>query len=354
MSAHVLDYRDYKVGWISALPLELAAAEALLDVEHKPLDRLPNDSNLYVFGRVCAHNVVMACLPAGDIGTISAAKVASQMLRSFPSIRMGLMVGIGGGVPDPYDIRLGDVVVGIPGSKSTGVVQYDYGKTEAGGKFRRTKTLNGPPTILLNAVSRVQASSYSGNQLRNHISVINQKLDSRFLYPGAKYDILFDASSEHIDDESNCEKCDVTKLVTRSDRDSAGPYVHYGTIASGNQVIKHAGTRDQVATECDALCFEMEAAGLMNDFPCLVVRGISDYADSHKNDRWKEYAAASAAAYAKKLLSVIPPEKVVDLPTLHHLVLNKSAVLDIKWSPQSLLGARSGTVSSYLLLQTMD
>ena len=47
------------------------------------------------------------------------------------------------------------------------------------------------------------------------------------------------------------------------------------------------------------LCFKMEAAGLMDDFPCLVVRGICDYADSHKNKQWQGYAAATAAAYAK-------------------------------------------------------
>ena len=58
------------------------------------------------------------------------------------------------------------------------------------------------------------------------------------------------------------------------------------------------------------LCVEMEAAGLMDDFPCLVIRGICDYADSHKNKRWQPYAAATAAAYAKELLSTIPAHVV--------------------------------------------
>jgi nucleoside phosphorylase len=87
--------------------------------------------------------------------------------------------------------------------------------------------------------------------------------------------------------------------------------LHYGTIASGNQVIRSAAERDQVSAELGGvLCFEMEAAGLMDSFPCLVIRGICDYADSHKNKRWQVYAAGMAAVYAKGLLSVIPPSMV--------------------------------------------
>lgn len=86
-------------------------------------------------------------------------------------------------------------------------------------------------------------------------------------------------------------------------------------IASGNQVMKHGGTRDQLARELGILCFEMEAAGLMDNFPCLVVRGICDYADSHKNEQWQKYAAATAAAYAKELLSVISAGHVRKMQT---------------------------------------
>lgn len=74
--------------------------------------------------------------------------------------------------------------------------------------------------------------------------------------------------------------------------------------------MKDALTRDRLAAEKDVLCFEMEAAGLMNHFPCLVIRGICDYSDSHKNKKWQGYAAMAAAAYSKDLLSRIPPNKV--------------------------------------------
>jgi nucleoside phosphorylase len=92
--------------------------------------------------------------------------------------------------------------------------------------------------------------------------------------------------------------------------------VHYGTIASGNQVIRDGLQRDRLSSELgNILCFEMEAAGLMNSFPCLVIRGICDYADSHKNKKWQPYAAATAAAYAKEILSVIPAAEVATTRT---------------------------------------
>ncbi|PWY64383.1 purine and uridine phosphorylase [Aspergillus eucalypticola CBS 122712] len=198
---------DYTVGWICALPIELAAAQA-----------------------------------------ISAATVAIQMRSAFPSIRFGLMGGIGGGVPSPeHDIRLGDVVVGRPDNQCGGVVQYDFGKSTSNGFVPRV----------------------------------------------------------------TCEACDKEQSTQRDEREGHDTKVHYGTIASGNQVLKDAHERDRLAAELGrVLCFEMEAAGLVNNFPCLVIRGICDYADSHKNKEWQPYAAGVAAAYAKELLSVIPPGHV--------------------------------------------
>lgn len=74
--------------------------------------------------------------------------------------------------------------------------------------------------------------------------------------------------------------------------------VHYGTIGSANQVVKNRKTRDRLREDLGLLCVEMEAAGIMDEFLCLVIRGICDYADSHKSKRWQEYA--------KQLLSIIP------------------------------------------------
>jgi hypothetical protein len=71
----------------------------MLDEEHQDLPQDSTDTNSYSFGRIGEHNVVVACLPAGQLGTSSAAAVASRMRSRLPSIRIGLMVGIDGGVP---------------------------------------------------------------------------------------------------------------------------------------------------------------------------------------------------------------------------------------------------------------
>lgn len=72
--------------------------------------------------------------------------------------------------------------------------------------------------------------------------------------------------------------------------------------------MRDALLRDKLAEEMDILCFNSEAAGLTNDFPCVVIRGICDYSDSHHNDLWQGYAAMTAAAYAKDLVDQLPPK----------------------------------------------
>ena len=153
-----MELQYYTVGWICALPIELAAAVAMLDERHNPLLQNPNDKNNYTLGRIGIHNVAIACLPSGVTGTTSAAIVANRISSSFPSIRFGLMVGVGGGAPNAKnDIRLGDVVVSKPARTSGGVIQYDFGKTVQKGQFVRTGSLNRPPDVLLNAVNTLQA-----------------------------------------------------------------------------------------------------------------------------------------------------------------------------------------------------
>lgn len=304
-----LPIEDYTVGWVCALPIELASAVEMLDEEHQDLPQNENDTNLYTLGRIGQHNVVIACLPAGQTGTNSAAAVAVQMKLKFVSIRFGLMVGIGGGVArDESDIQLGDVVISQPCMQHGGVVQYDLGKTGAGGQLMRTGVLNTPPTVLRNALSRLQSNHFRGrSSLSRYLSLICDHLP-QFSREKAGPDICFESTYNHIGG-STCDQCSRQKAVMRTPREVI---IHYGTIASGNQVLKDGVTRDKLSSELGGvLCFEMEAAGLMNSFPCLVIRGISDYADSHKNKKWQPYAAATAAACAKEILSVIPAAEVV-------------------------------------------
>ena len=305
MTRRRLQARDYTVGWICALPIELAAAQEMLDEEDECPSQCSSDSDLYTLGRIGDHNVILACLPAGQMGPQSAAAVATRMTSRFTSIRFGLMVGIGGGVPSvAADIRLGDVVISQPYLQHGGVVQYDFGKTGAGGHQTRTGWLNAPPSMLLCAISELRAFHYRGrSSLATHISVFDRL--ENFSRKTTGPDVLFKASYNHTGG-ATCEQCSKEREVKQTPQKSQ-VVIHYGIIASGNQVIKDGVTRDRISTELGGvMCFEMEAAGLMNDFPCLVVRGICDYADSHKNKKWQPYAAATAAACAKEILSIIP------------------------------------------------
>ncbi|KAF4417131.1 Vegetative incompatibility protein HET-E-1 [Colletotrichum fructicola] len=317
---------EYTVGWVCALPLEMAAAKGMLDQIHPDLpEQDPADHNNYILGHIQGHNVVIACLPAGIYGTTTAATVAKDLLRTFKSIRFGLLVGIGGGAPSrANDIRLGDVVVSQPTGTTGGAIQYDRGKTVQDGEFQRTGSLNSPPQVLLTGLGRLQAEHMTeDSKIPQYLSELVQKspktMKKKFSYQGSSNDCLYQAEYEHIGQDSTCDQCERTHIIQRDARDDTEPVIHYGTIASGNQVIKHGKTRDQMAKELGALCFEMEAAGLQ-DFPCLIIRGICDYSDSHKNKKWQEYAAATAAAFAKELLLVIRPDKVLDEKPIRELV----------------------------------
>jgi nucleoside phosphorylase len=131
-----------------------------------------------------------------------------------------------------------------------------------------------------------------------------------FARPTANSDRLFQAIHDHPASSSSCDICLAEWEETRDKREDEDPQTHYGIIASGNKVIKHGRTREQLHSETGALCFEMEAAGLMLDFPCVVIRGICDYADSHKNKQWQGYAALAAASYTKELLGYVPVGRV--------------------------------------------
>ncbi|KAK8186898.1 ankyrin repeat-containing domain protein [Phyllosticta capitalensis] len=270
----------YTVGWICAIRTEFTAARQFLDEEHELPSRAScNDNNAYTVGRIGKHNVVIALLPIGGYGVVPAAAVARDMLHSFPNIRIGLMVGIGGGAPsDKHDIRLGDVVVSCPGGGRGGIWQYDFGKDRS--KMR--KKFGRPST--------------------------DQRFVATFLHSDPEKtcnEICVGPNDEAIDIDYS------DRLYPRKSRteDREDIEVFYGLIASGNTLMKNAERRDSYAKE-GVLCFEMEAAGLLNHFPCLVIRGICDYSDTHKNKEWQGYAAMTAAAFATNLLNHITPRDV--------------------------------------------
>ncbi|KAL3455743.1 hypothetical protein BJX64DRAFT_57632 [Aspergillus heterothallicus] len=319
---------EYTIAWICALAVEMTAARAMLDDEHeKPTDQDPSDDNNYCLGRIASYNIVITCLPAGVYGVTSAAVVGTQMRQTFKCLKYGLMVGIGGGAPHKdCDLRLGDVVVSKPGRGSGGVIQFDFGKEYGNGLFERGGSLNQPPEELLKALTYLETEHFMrGNRIPELLhSAYAQypKLLPTFSYQGQENDLLFDSEYKHYGSATTCEQCDGSRLVQRSPRLENTPQVFQGLIASGNQVMKHGSTRERLRKELGVICFEMEAAGLMNILPCLVIRGICDYSDSHKNKRWQPYAAITAAAFASELIQALPSQYRQQVATRLEMPLN--------------------------------
>ncbi|KAF5971110.1 vegetatible incompatibility het-e-1 [Fusarium coicis] len=302
-------YERYTIAWICALPKEMTAARAVLDDVHEPLHRQKNDTNSYILGNIGCHNVAIACLPTNEYGTNNAVNVLTNLTRTFTSIYLSLMVGIGGGVPgEDFDIRLGDIVVG------TRVVQHDLGKIVGSGRIQHTAVPRTLAHLIGKALSCLQAEH------QPHSSRIPLILEEKFkAYPAyarpTTADRLFSPAYQHKSRAQSCDGCSPSALKVRSERNTDNPFIYYGTIASGNQVVKSSTVRDKVAQELNAICFEMEAAGLNDICPCLSVRGICDYSDSHKSKKWQEYAAATAAAFAREFLEKLPPTEEISAST---------------------------------------
>ncbi|KAL4943084.1 nucleoside phosphorylase domain-containing protein [Aspergillus oleicola] len=249
--SQLFDFERYRVGIICALDRELRAVRCILDSIYPTPLRFRRDTNTYIVGTICGHDVVVTSLPAGQYGTSAAASVASQLRMTFHAVEFCLLVGVAGGVPGKHDIHLGDVVVG-----------------------HETGYLHGPPRILLEAINNLKLGlDATRMRFQEHLHELTQR-HPIFGFPGRDCDFLFPADCVHEDAEQ-----------------SEYLYVHYGLVASRNKLTRDAALRDRLSEKYNILCFEMEAAGVVNAVPCLVIRGICDYSDSHKNKLWQDYAA---------------------------------------------------------------
>lgn len=194
------DHQEPTVGWICALQTEYVVACELLDEEFPDMETtLDEDDNTYTCGRIGAHTVVVACLPKGKYGLTSAASVAKDMLRSFPKVRIGVMVGIGGGAPSANNnIRLGDIVVSTPVGQTGGIIHYEYGKAIQNKELERTGSLDGPPVALLNAVQKLSMQHVRrGYCIKDTIQAMlskNPRLAPEYQKPSPESDILYKSS----------------------------------------------------------------------------------------------------------------------------------------------------------------
>ncbi|KAK5988959.1 Ankyrin repeat domain-containing protein 50 [Cladobotryum mycophilum] len=317
---------EYTIGWICLRPAEVMAARYMLDWAYgdPQILRSESDQNEYLLGRIGGLEIVIGWPSMDWENPGSATTVAKGLLLSFPHIKLVLLVGIGSGVPsyegdNIRDIRLGDVVIGGDAAHG-GLVAYDYEVHQAPRKCAYVLDKQHP---LIRAAASRLAEEHSRE--------------------GAKFsstDQLFRAGYGHIPGTA-CAKCDLTQLVRRHPerRLDSNPVVHFGTIATGSSTSPCSPARDAVSHDGKAICLDMQAAGLMPDLPCVIIRGISDYADSHKNDQWSSYAANVAAACAKELLkhiefrnfAIIQWLTPIDCATHHQDLLRRREPGSFQW-----------------------
>ncbi|KAL2835554.1 nucleoside phosphorylase domain-containing protein, partial [Aspergillus pseudoustus] len=285
----LLNTQDYTVAWLCPLYFEAGAALAMLDEYHGVPRRFPGQTVQYHLGRIGEHNVVIVSFPQGEIGIGVAASIATEVTRDFPHLEAGMLIGIAAGIPSPTnDIRLGDVVVAVPTSDSSGVIGYDLVSIQPE-RIQLKQWQDATHPALRSAISALRARSTLPRGMTGesapagtfwyHIEKLGK---TSFRLPSTPPPTIFSPSG------------------TRASGDC--PVVHYGCILSGNHVVKSAALRDEMAKKKNPIAIEMEAAGVMNRFRVAVIRGVSDFADAEKSDDWQFYAAGTAAAYAKELL----------------------------------------------------
>ncbi|KHN98862.1 tetratricopeptide repeat domain-containing protein [Metarhizium album ARSEF 1941] len=308
-----LDPAIYTIAWIAPREIEAVSALHLLDNSHRGRFSLGRGDD-YVFhaGDVCGHNVVIATLPAGqEYGTGSAAALAAQVKKFFPNLWFGLLVGVAAGLPllsgpgpEQRDIRLGDVLVALPGSDSAGLFAYDLGKEDAAKGFQPLRSghvLAVTETVVRSAIGSIKIHApndtafflpfYHDIKHREHAT-------GNFIDPGQDKDVFYDMNEQGL-----------YSLIERELRpDSRRTRVWYGPIASGEKLMKNAAKRNELRDRYRVVGIEMEAAGTMNRIPVGVIRGVCDYGDERKNNEWQPYAAAMAGAYAKAVLAQIGPK----------------------------------------------
>ncbi|KAL7794033.1 WD40-repeat-containing domain protein [Trichoderma afarasin] len=326
---------EYTIGWICSLPKEQLAATAMLDDIHLVEETRNGSFGLnYTLGSIGEYNVVIACLPGGREDASFAAIAILWMTGKFRNIKLGLLVGIGSGVSPK--VRLGDVVVSTPAGQSAGVVQWDMKNVKGSRGFEPIGSLKHPSASLLTALTKLQIGHVlSGSKMPEYLNALQYKwpwLVSKYLqrnslkkkFPKVDYDLINENITDDEDEseeEENPVFCDTSMVMKMEPKEAL---VHYGVIASGNQAVEDAELRDRLNKDLGGhvLCAEMGAAAPAQCFPCLVIRGISDHADSQKDDEWQGHAAAMAAAFAKELLQYVEPE-YADQEPLAKVIVDK-------------------------------
>ena len=201
-------------------------------------------------GDVAGQRVLV--FPIGGVGNASAAQAAQQVISVWNPARL-MLVGIAGGAPsEPDDIRLGDILV------PDQVVGYELAKVTPDDTVRRYEVYRPDAELLARAQSLRPADWVDGIRM------------PRPGDPGGR----------------------------------SHPLVHVGPVLTGDKVLADDATLAGLRLAWPkAIGIEMESLGValaayQNGPGFLMVKAVSDFADTAKNDDWHRYAADAAARFA--------------------------------------------------------
>ncbi|KAL8376638.1 hypothetical protein RB595_007648 [Gaeumannomyces hyphopodioides] len=279
------DRSSFHIAIVCALELEANAADLLFDdiYDERQYGRAAGDVNTYTTGRVGKHAVVLLLLPS--MGPLAAASGSANLRSSYPNIKLALLVGVCGGLPqiDGHEAFLGDVVV------STSIFNYDFGRQHPDGFV--------PKTTIEDRLGR------ANKDIRGLLASLGRERDLRLLQEAARINLnRLQATAE-----KERRRANYTAPPDADDRIFSSDYQHKHRRDCG---YCDAGEhRDAIARRYGAIAFEMEGAGAWDEVPCIVVKGICDYADSHKSKLWQNFAAASAASVAVAILDRHAPRE---------------------------------------------
>jgi len=299
---------EFRVAIICALPVEAEAVAAHFDQrldEGLPYHKADGDRNAYTCGIMGGHFVVVVHPPGA--GKVRATDAVNDCKRSFPKINLAIVAGVCGAVPFvsapggvKQEIVLGDIII------STSVIQHDLGRLKSDGfkmKDGLKDALGPPPESISSLLAKLKTDAGLREAMMGHMD--EDRLTA--IYPGASEDMLFEETYDHANENATCStSCDTSKLIPRhrleQQTQRPRPLIHFGAVASGDTVMMLGTQRDKLSKELQVVAFEMEGAGVWRNLPCLVIKGASDYADSHKLKSFQPYAAATAAACTRAIL----------------------------------------------------
>ncbi|KAK1236968.1 hypothetical protein MKX08_007916 [Trichoderma sp. CBMAI-0020] len=343
---------EFEVALVCSLPLEYDAVSLLFDQfwdeNGDQYGRAIGDLNTYTTGRFGNFDVVLVLLP--NTGKVSAASATASLRSSYPGLRLVILTGICGAVPSSDagdEIFLGDVII------SKTVVQYDYGRQYPDNFLAKDTTEDslGRPDRNIRSLVAVLETARERGRIEERAAVLLEQIQDLaakkarrrtadiYQYPGAASDRLFKADYRHKHHSSPqclCEKCheysdpvceesrniacdilgcdekhvirrrrlETNRILEQEGRskEAQAPSVFIGRFGSGDKTLQSGEYRDWTARRYGVLAFETDGAGAWDELPCIIVKGVCNYADSHVNSRWQNFAAATAASVAKSLV----------------------------------------------------